>query len=29
MQPLLRRAFDEWAAMGMVTPNSVRETLGN
>ena len=27
MRPLLRRAFDEWVAMGMVTPSSVREHL--
>jgi len=27
MRPLLRRAFDEWLAMGMVTPNSLRETI--
>ena len=27
MRPLLRRAFDEWVTMGMVTPSSVREHL--
>ena len=29
MRPLLRRAFDEWVAMGMVTPNSFRDALKN
>ena len=27
MRPLLRRAFDEWVTMGMVTPNSVKDAL--
>ena len=27
MRPLLRRAFDEWVAMGMVTPNSIKDAL--
>ena len=27
MRPLLRQAFDEWVAMGMVTPNSVKDAL--
>lgn len=29
MQPLVRLAFDEWVAMGKVTPNSIRDALKN
>ncbi len=27
MRPIFRKAFDEWVAMGMITPNSIKEAL--
>ena len=29
MRPLLRRAFDEWVAMDLITPNSIRDALNS